>query len=156
MPSSERSDPVARVQRAYRTMEYRPTVCRARACSADLAQLATHSSPGRRPRLDRTVCANGRRLRSRVAMGRAFESRGARAYHTIAPRPSGRGARPAQRGLVGVWLWCGPIRGGGPRRNSSRLNELHQNGMTQLHRTRVDPRLVRPARQSSGAPRVRY
>ena len=112
---SNRSNPEARVSCAYRTMENRLTALGACATSAaDFArgcgagQLATRSSPRRRPRLACIDGATGRRQGPRKIVFTAFEShdaRTARISHFGASVDDARSTHCARRGLGLVVLW---------------------------------------------------
>ena len=109
------------VARALRPVECRPTAHRARAArtwsGCVVGQRRARSSPRRRPGLDRSNTATGRRHASQETLIIAFESRGARRVRSSprgksADRPrSTRRAAWTGRGCV---VGCGPTRGALP------------------------------------------
>ena len=98
----------------FRPVEYRPTAHGARARAVRtwrgcvVGQRGARSSPRRRPGLDRTNTATGRRHRRRRCIVTSFESSGARPAR-ISPREVSadrpRSTRTAQCGLGVVVLW---------------------------------------------------
>ena len=107
-----RSNPVARGSRAFRSAEYWPTAHAARACRAErhwrcrvVGQCRVRSSPRRRPGLNCTNTATGRRHGVKHLLAVTFKSRGARPAR-ISPRRVFSDNPRSTRRAVRTWSGC--------------------------------------------------